>query len=91
MNVSSATLRESQPRNFTRVDSAPQVNQNSNASNEALNQGAFSSRAVSFTTNTGVRQVLSEVLGAPAWELVIRHINGPAGMPTDLGYELTRR
>ncbi|MCA9793433.1 MAG: hypothetical protein KC910_16600 [Candidatus Eremiobacteraeota bacterium] len=66
MNVSSATLRESQPRNFTRVDSAPQVNQNSNASNEALNQGAFSSRAVSFTTNTGVRQVLSEVLGAPA-------------------------
>ncbi|MGE0487706.1 MAG: hypothetical protein AB7S38_00680 [Vulcanimicrobiota bacterium] len=66
MNVSSATLRESQPRTFTRVDSAPQFNQNSNASTEALNEGAFSSRAVSFTTNTGVREVLSEALGQPA-------------------------
>ncbi|MEZ4677260.1 MAG: hypothetical protein R2932_23885 [Caldilineaceae bacterium] len=29
-----------------------------------------------------------QVLGAPAWELVIEHINGPAGMPTALGVQI---
>ena len=30
------------------------------------------------------------VLGAPAWEMVTRHINSPAGMPTPQGVALAR-
>lgn len=29
-----------------------------------------------------------EVLGAPAWDMVTRHINNPVGTPTELGREL---
>ena len=29
-----------------------------------------------------------EVLGAPAWDMVTRHINNPVGIPTERGREL---
>ena len=31
-----------------------------------------------------------EVLGAPAWEMVSNHINGPVGFPTQKAYELLK-
>ncbi len=62
MNINSTTLRKNQEvQPQTRASVAP-----ARFEPPQLNTNVFSNEAVAFNTNSGVNQVLSEVLGAPA-------------------------